>query len=378
VAITEIEARSILRKHKRIDSWFISSCGMNLYRGCLHDCAYCDGRAEGYYVEGEFGRDVTVKVNAVEILRRELDPRRRRKPLRRGFFMIGSGVGDAYQPPEETYKLARQTLQLMDHYRLPVHLLTKSGLIKRDIDILKRINETSRAIVSFSLSSVDEHISGILEPGVPPPRQRLETLSFFKSQGIAAGVFLLPVIPFLTDTAEMMEKTLHSAKQAGADFVVFGGLTLKPGRQREHFLRVLDSHYPHLKARYRDIYTQDKWGQARPQYYSDLHLRFYREAKHCRIPLRIPAALYRDILDDNDLVMVILEHMDYLLKLQGQKSPYGYAAYSLSRLNAPLSTLKEDLETEKGINKAAAAVIRDIQTTGTSPLYEKLMGGPAH
>jgi DNA repair photolyase len=85
MTIREIEAKSILRKYKKIDSWFISRYGMNLYRGCTHNCIYCDGRAESYYVDGEFGEDVTVKVNAIEILRRELDPKRKRTPFKRSF-----------------------------------------------------------------------------------------------------------------------------------------------------------------------------------------------------------------------------------------------------------------------------------------------------
>ena len=96
MTIREIEAKSILRKYKKIDSWFISRYGMNLYRGCTHNCIYCDGRAEGYYVDGEFGEDVTVKINAIEILRRELDPKRKRIPFKRSFVMIGGGVGDSY------------------------------------------------------------------------------------------------------------------------------------------------------------------------------------------------------------------------------------------------------------------------------------------
>ena len=72
--IKEIEAKTILRKYKKIDSWFVSRYGMNLYRGCSHNCVYCDGRAEKYQVEGEFGKNVVVKTNAVDILRLELDP----------------------------------------------------------------------------------------------------------------------------------------------------------------------------------------------------------------------------------------------------------------------------------------------------------------
>ena len=95
MTIREINAKSILRKRKKIDSWFVSHYGMNLYRGCHHNCVYCDGRSEGYYVEGEFGRDIWVKINAIDILRKELDPRRKRTPFRRSFIMMGGGVGDS-------------------------------------------------------------------------------------------------------------------------------------------------------------------------------------------------------------------------------------------------------------------------------------------
>ena len=95
MAIKEIKAKSILRKYKKIDSWFISQYGMNFYRGCNHNCVYCDGRSEGYYVEGEFGKDVCVKINTIDLLRRELDPKRKRIPLKRCYIMLGGGVGDS-------------------------------------------------------------------------------------------------------------------------------------------------------------------------------------------------------------------------------------------------------------------------------------------
>lgn len=189
MAIREIEAKSILRKYKKIDFWFISRYGMNLYRGCTHNCIYCDDRAEGYYVDGEFGEDVTVKVNAIEILRRELDSKRKRNPFKRSFIMIGGGVGDSYQPIEEKYQLSRRALELVDEYNFPVYVLTKSTLVKRDIDILKKINRKSRAIVSFSFSSVNDEISAIFEPGVPSPSERLKILTFFKTKELPAECF---------------------------------------------------------------------------------------------------------------------------------------------------------------------------------------------
>jgi DNA repair photolyase len=375
LTIKEIEAKSILRKHKKIDSWFLSSYNMNLYRGCTHNCVYCDGRAEGYYVEGEFGSDVVVKINALEVLRRELDPKRKRTPFKRGYVMVGGGVGDSYQPVEEKYELTRKTLALLSEKKFPVHILTKSTLVKRDVDILKKINENSRAIVSFSFSSTNEKMSRIFEPGVASPRKRLETISFFKDNGIACGMFLLPVIPFITDTREIMEKTIHDALDVGVDFIIFGGMTLKEGKQKEFFLNILQQYDSKLVLEYQMIYQGSKWGEAIPDYYSQLHQTFNTLMKQYKIPKRIPSELFKDILSENDLVIVILEHLDYLLKLEGKKSPFGYAAYSLSQVQEPLSTMLNKLDTIKGVGKTTENIIREILNTGSSTFYEQLLKG---
>ena len=159
MTVREIEARSVLRRHKRVDSWFLSRYGMNLYRGCTHNCVYCDGRSEQYYVGGDFGKEVSVKTNAVDVLRRELDPGRKRIPLKLAYVMIGGGVGDSYQPVEENYQLSRKALQVVFEKNFPVHVLTKSTLVTKDIDLLRKINAKRRAIVSFSFSSVDDVLS---------------------------------------------------------------------------------------------------------------------------------------------------------------------------------------------------------------------------
>jgi len=373
MTIREVEAKSILRKYKKIDSWFISRYGMNLYRGCTHNCVYCNGRAEGYYVDGEFGENVTVKINAIEILRRELDPKRKRIPFKRSFIMIGGGVGDSYQPIEEKYQLSRKVLELMDEYNFPVHILTKSTLIKRDIDILKKINTKNRAIVSFSFSSVDDEISAIFEPGVPSPSERLKTLTFFKNEGIACGMFLLPVIPFMTDTPKLMEKTIRKASEVGLDFIIFGGMTLKEGRQKDYFFKTLKKYYPKLIVEYENIYQKSKWGEAAGEYYNSINLTFNNIIKKYRIPPRIPLALYKDILEENDLVVVILEHIDYLLKLKGRTSPYGYAAYSISQLKEPLSFMKRQLRSIKGVGMVTEKIIKEILESKSSTYYKKLL-----
>ena len=372
--VEEIKAKSILRKHKKIDSWFVARYGMNLYRGCAHNCVYCDGRAEKYNVEGEFGRKVAVKVNALEILSRELDPSKKRVPLKAGYVIVGGGVGDSYQPVEEKYELTRKVLELLYRLNRPIHILTKSTLVERDLDIIKGINAQNKAIVSFSFSSADDRISAIFEPGVPSPSRRFETMARIKSEGIACGLFLMPVIPFITDAPRKIEGVIKKAHRVGVDFIIFSALTLKEGRQKEYFHSVLKEHYPNLILEYLNIYPKNKWGGPTKEYSGILEGIFRSTAARYRIPVRIPPSLYKDLLDENDRVVVILEHLDYLLRLRGRPSPYGYAAYSISQLKEPISSMQGRLRSLKGVGKMTESIIREILRIGTSTYYERLMG----
>ena len=368
--IKEIEAKSILRKHNRIDSWFISSNSMNLYRGCAHNCVYCDGRAEKYNVKSDFGNTVEVKINAIEILKKELENKRKQLFFKKGYIMVGGGVGDSYQPVEKKYEITRKTLQLLYNNGFPVHILTKSTLVERDIDILKEINGKNRSIVSFSFSSTNEQISSIFEPSVPSPQKRLDTLKLFKKEGISTGVFLMPAIPFITDSPKILDKTIKDASNAKVDFIIFSGMTLKSGRQMDYFYNQLKKYYPDLITEYHHIYRDDRWGNASKEYYDSIHKTFNTIAKKYQISKRIPQKLFDDILDENDKVIVILEHIDYLLKLHGKKSPYGFAAYSISKIQKPLSKLKYELCKIRGVGKITEGIILEILDTGTSKYYE--------
>ena len=369
----EIKAKTILRKHKKIDSWFLSRYGMNLYRGCIHNCVYCDGRSEKYNVKGDFGCEVQVKINAIEILRRELDAEREKNTAEKEFIMLGGGVGDSYQPVEEKYKFSRKALELLYEKDFPVSILTKSTLIERDLDIIQKINAKNKAIVSFSFSSANDKISSIFEPGVPSPSKRLETLKLFKKNGIATGMFLMPVIPFITDKTEIMNDTVAKAKKADVDFIIFSGMTLKNGRQKDYFMDVLKNNYPELITDYTNIYKDDPWGNPTGEYYESIHKTFSFLSKRYKIPVRIPFYLFKDFLSENDLVIVILEQIDYMLKMLGGKSTYGFAAYSISKINKPLSSIKNDLGKIKGVGPTIEKIILEILETKNSKYYEKVM-----
>lgn len=373
--ITEIQAKSILRKHKNIDSWFITHYGLNLYRGCSHNCAYCDGRAETYRVEGVFGKDVEVKTNAIEILKRELDPKKKRKPIPKSFMMLGGGVTDAYQPLEEIYKLSRKTLELIYNFGYPVHILTKSTLVEKDLDLIKKINNQSKVVVSFSFSSANENISKVFEPGVPSPSERLKTIRKLKQNGISAGMFLMPVIPFVTDSPKMMENTLRKGKEAGIDYAIFGVMTLKEGRQKEHFMKIIDKYLPDYRTEFEIIYGHnDKWGGVNQDYNYSAHEIFDMIASKLNIPKRIPPRIYKNILTKNDLVFVILQHLDYLLKLKGRKNPYGYAAHKILQIEQQLDNIPfTEISRINGIGSVTGKIIEEIIYTGTSKYLEKLL-----
>ena len=185
---------------------------------------------------------------------------------------------------------------------------------------------------------------------------------------------MFPQIPFVTDKKQVLETSIKKAKQAGIDFIVFGGMTLKEGRQKDHYFKILSHYYPDLLAGYQAIYKGDKWGGASAQYYDGIHKTFYALANKYGIPIRIPPHLWSDLIDENDRVIVTLEHIDYLLKLKGQPTPYGYAAYSLSKLKEPITEMKQGLQELKGIGPTTEKFIREILETGKSSYYERLMG----
>ncbi len=373
MTIKEIKAKSILRTYKRMDSWFISCYGMNLYRGCLHNCVYCDGRSEKYQVNGCFGEDVEVKINAIEVLNKELRLLKKKKSFKKCYILLGGGVGDSYQPIEKTYQLTRKTLELLNHYHLPISILTKSTLIERDIDLFSEVHEKNNLLLNFSFCSTDDDICSIFEPGTSSPSEKLKTMKKLKKKGFTVGVFLMPVIPFITDTVTSMKKTIQDFIDMDIDYVIFGGMTLKKGKQKEFFYQTLKEHYPHLLTDYEIIYKNDTWGQATKEYTHSIHETFITLMKNNHIPIRIPASLFNNILCENDTVSVILDQLDYLHKINGKKSPYGYASYQISQLTQPLSSMKFELQNIKGVGPVTEKIITEILNTGTSQYYERLL-----
>ncbi len=218
--------------------------GMNLYRGCVHGCIYCDSRSSCYHMDHAF-EDVAVKRNAIALLEDAL--KRRRKPC-----MIGAGsMTDPYIPLEEELGHVRQALELVLRYGFGITLITKSARVLRDLDLLAAINRRTKCVVQMTLTTYDETLCRKLEPHVSTTRERFEALLQLREAGIPTVVWLCPILPFINDTRENLEGILALCLQAGVYGVVcFGmGMTLREG-SREYFYAQLDRHFPGMKERY--------------------------------------------------------------------------------------------------------------------------------
>ena len=218
--------------------------GFNVYRGCSHGCIYCDSRSECYGFTHPF-EDIEVKRNAPELLERALRSRRKR-------CMIGTGsMSDPYLPCEEQLGLTRRCLEVIRKYGFGAAVLTKSDRILRDIDLLEAIGRESRCVVQMTLTTADEALCRIVEPGVCTTSRRVEVLAEMQRRGIPTVVWLSPILPYLNDTEENITALLDACVRTGVRGVVcFGmGLTLRRG-DREYYYAALDRHFPGLKERY--------------------------------------------------------------------------------------------------------------------------------
>ena len=221
-----------------------SDNGMNLYRGCSHGCIYCDSRSKCYNMNHDF-EDIEVKSNALELLENAL--RRKRKRC-----MIGTGaMTDPYIPLEHRLQHTRKALLLIEKYGFGVALQTKSSRVLRDLDVLKRINEKTKAVVQITLTTADDTLCRIIEPNVSTTSERFDALKTLRDAGIPTVVWLCPILPYINDTQENIRAILDMCVEAKVRGVLcFGmGVTMREGN-REYFYRQLDRHFPHLKQRY--------------------------------------------------------------------------------------------------------------------------------
>jgi DNA repair photolyase len=276
-AFFALAAKTILNAPERTGAGFWS---LNPYVGCEFGCTYCYARYAHRYVVGRirdagrladaelarwrgphgweaFERRVFVKQELRAALEADLARHARAPAAADGDplpIVIGTAT-DPYQPAERRFRLTRQALERLARCEgLNIGIITKSPLVTRDLDVLRRLQERNDLAVHISLISLDPALLRRVEARSPLPHARLRALGRLAASGINAGLLIAPVLPGISDGARALDALFRAARDAGARFVHAGPLRLYAG-VRDHFLPVLDAAFPHLAARYRRAYA---------------------------------------------------------------------------------------------------------------------------
>jgi DNA repair photolyase len=235
---------------------------INPYRGCSHACVFCFARNTHTYLDLDAGKDfdseIIVKVNVAEVLARELARSRwMHEPV-----ALGTNT-DPYQRAEGRYRLMPGIIAALAHSGTPFSILTKGTLLRRDLPLIAEAGQCVPVDLAMTIAIHDEVLQQSVEPGAPSTRARLETVRAIRDAGLECTVFLMPVLPYLTDSREHLERALAQVREAGASSVVYSALHLRPGA-REWFMAWLEREHPDLVGRYRTMYAHSAYA---PQAY---------------------------------------------------------------------------------------------------------------
>ncbi|MGQ4511484.1 Rv2578c family radical SAM protein [Streptomyces sp. DW26H14] len=262
ITFHEIRARSIVNRvpgaSRMPFEWTV-----NPYRGCSHACVYCFARKTHSYLDLDtgagFDSQIVVKINAPELLRRDLASPR----WQGAHIAMGTNV-DCYQRAEGRYALMPGIISALRERANPFSILTKGTLILRDLGLLREAAAVTDVGVSVSVGFTDRELWRTVEPGTPAPERRLDVVRTLSGAGIGCGVLMAPVLPFLSDSPEQLRATVRAIAAAGAVSVTPLALHLRPGGSREWFMAWLRQRYPGLVGRYERLYGG---GSYAPKWY---------------------------------------------------------------------------------------------------------------
>jgi len=224
---------SLLNKITKIDKLFVGDYTLDPYQNCEFRCGYCDS---------SFDDTIYIKRNSLKLLEKEI------KKIEKGTIIVGSVV-DPYQKVEQNQKITRNLLKIIKNNNFSAHILTKSNLVLRDIDILSEID---RCIVTISIISLEESILSIFEKNVPSSKERMNIIEKLSKNGIKTGLAVLPVMPYIVE--KEFEEIIKIAKKNRARYLLHKCLELK-GDQKTVFLKLLYNLNPNLIKKYRELYN---------------------------------------------------------------------------------------------------------------------------
>ena len=270
----EIQSKTILNKTKKRDHLFLGDYTLNPFSGCSFNCLYCYIRGSKY---GEHMEDkLAIKINAPELLEQKL--RSLTKKEKYGFIVFSSAT-DPYLQFENDLQLTRQLLEIIAHYRFPVHIITKSEMIHRDVDVLTRIKENAilpedlrdkvkgGCVISYSFSTIDDDVAKIFEPGAPAPSTRMKSIEKLLELDFCTGISFMPLLPYISDTGEKLEEAFTLFSNMRVNHIFPFSITLfgtERGDSKPMVMRAIEKYYPHLLSRYHKLFdTRDEM----PSYY---------------------------------------------------------------------------------------------------------------
>ena len=251
IEFIETEAKSIINHVP--GNYLPFEWTINPYRGCSHSCRFCYARATHTYLDMDAGRDwetkIIVKVNAPELLRKEL----RAKRWKGDGIAMGTAT-DPYQRAEGKYRLMPGIIRALIEYRNPFSILTRGTLLLRDLELLQEAAEVTEVSTAYSIPTLDSSIWRQTEPGTPHPRKRIEAVKRLNEAGVSCGVMVAPILPGISDARPQIDEVVRAALDAGATHVYPILLHLRP-KVREVYMEWLQVEYPDLVGRYEQMYT---------------------------------------------------------------------------------------------------------------------------
>ena len=250
-----ITCSSLVNKITKKDTLFIGNYTLDPYQNCEFGCLYCDSLTD---------KTVYIKSNATKLFEKEI------KRLKKGIIIVGS-VHDPYQKAEEIYKITRDILKIIKKYNFTCHILTKSNLILRDLDLLSGIDN---CMITVSITTLDKSVSNIFEKEVLPSEERLNVVKTLSEAEIKTGIAIMPVMPYIVETE--LEDMVKSACKHKAGYVVHKYLELK-GDQKLSFLKIIEDSYPHLLIKYKELYGDNPTPNSK--YISELNAKI---SKYCQ------------------------------------------------------------------------------------------------
>ena len=243
----------------RVNSDFLPfNWDLNIYRGCEHKCQYCFAVYSHKYMESEnFFDEIYVKKNIVECFEKQISSKRWKKSV----INIG-GVTDSYQPAEKRYKIMPEILKLCIKHKVPISLSTKSKLILRDFDLFAELATLVPVNITCTITTVNENIRKLIEPNAAPAKDRFNNLKEFSKTNVNTGIFIMPIIPELTDSYNNLSMLYKTAKENNVNYAVTTILNLR-GETKTNFFNFVKNKLPHLynkiKFHYKGAYVNSTY-----------------------------------------------------------------------------------------------------------------------